>query len=274
MAIITKADVDKTLGFVYNIHTQANYRSHLSHFIGVDASAEAIQAVVSEWHGLSQSTIRARRAALKLLLEELSVPDILAQIKFPKGRPPKKRRALTTKEVDAVIKAAQTVEEKLLVAIMLDTGLRAGSIPRITYGDLEERSFDLMVKGGKTITVLVTPGMTILGRKLQESLGASDDQYIFTKDGQEPITYYHIYTVFNKLARRAGISEDVVPHSTRHTFATRLSDDGTSIPVIQALMGHTSIATTMEYVHPSADAMAEAISRNALSRRLTDEYDI
>ncbi|HMQ85387.1 MAG TPA: tyrosine-type recombinase/integrase [Saprospiraceae bacterium] len=52
-------------------------------------------------------------------------------------------------------------------------------------------------------------------------------------------------------AERANISQKVTPHTLRHCFATHLHDGGISIKLIQALLGHKDIKTTMIYTHVS-----------------------
>jgi site-specific recombinase XerD len=51
------------------------------------------------------------------------------------------------------------------------------------------------------------------------------------------------------VARQAGIIKDVHSHTLRHTYATHLLEDGVNILVVQKLLGHANIESTMVYLH-------------------------
>ena len=55
--------------------------------------------------------------------------------------------------------------------------------------------------------------------------------------------------MIKSLCKKAGISKDVHTHTLRHSYATHLLEDGVNILMVQKLLGHERIETTMEYLH-------------------------
>ncbi len=92
--------------------------------------------------------------------------------------------------------------------------------------------------------------------------------------------YCAIWEAIRALYVRAGVSIPVsdtgkrMPwHSMRHTFGTECAASGVPLPVIQELMGHEDIATTMRYVSVNLgqkdDAIALAFGATVASRKAT-----
>jgi site-specific recombinase XerD len=62
------------------------------------------------------------------------------------------------------------------------------------------------------------------------------------------------------LGAAAGLN-NVTPHRLRHTYATRLIERGASVKDVQVLLGHTSIASTERYLHPSTAHLGGVVDR-------------
>lgn len=60
-----------------------------------------------------------------------------------------------------------------------------------------------------------------------------------------------------EIAANAGIRKNLTTHVARHTFATQFLRKGGHVEVLQKLMGHEKIATTLEYTHVDDDRLRE-----------------
>src|SRR5438445_13283923 len=63
-----------------------------------------------------------------------------------------------------------------------------------------------------------------------------------------------------KALKLSGV-RDFVLYSLRHTFLTRLGESGCDAWTLARIAGHTSIAISARYVHPSEDAVLIAVDR-------------
>ncbi len=70
-----------------------------------------------------------------------------------------------------------------------------------------------------------------------------------------------LWNIVKRAAASAGLSEQVTPHTLRHSFATHLLDGGADVREVQELLGHASVTTTQIYTLVSRGAMHEVYAR-------------
>jgi len=70
-----------------------------------------------------------------------------------------------------------------------------------------------------------------------------------------------IFYIIKDLAKKAGITKNISPHTFRHSFATHLVEGGADLRAVQEMLGHESITTTEIYTHLDRNYLRETLNR-------------
>lgn len=102
-------------------------------------------------------------------------------------------------------------------------------------------------KREKTRSILLPQS---IWKKLTSLRGdASDEQPVFKSRKRCHLTPSQVWRIVRKASKRAGIQKAISPHWMRHGHASHALDRGAPISLVQATLGHASIATTGRYLH-------------------------
>jgi site-specific recombinase XerD len=96
---------------------------------------------------------------------------------------------------------------------------------------------------------------------VRAKLGISGRAPIICTLKGKPVASAYVRALMPRLARRAGIEKRVHAHGLRHTHAAELALEGHPMNLIQAQLGHTSLATTSRYLAHIAPAQLIAAMR-------------
>jgi integrase len=88
-----------------------------------------------------------------------------------------------------------------------------------------------------------------------------DPGLVFRRPDNRPLAQTWLNEQHRAARKLLKLSAEFVPHSLRHTFATRLGESGADAFTIMRLMGHSSVTMSQRYVHPSPESMENAVSR-------------
>jgi site-specific recombinase XerD len=202
---------------------------------------------------ISYSTYRQIYAALKFLYKvTLGRPFEVERLQFPKsGR--KLPVILSGTEVQRLLGAIENPKYKAVVTTIYATGMRISEACRLKVEDIDSARMVILIrngKGRKDRYVLLSNNLLIALRKFW--LIERPKEYLFPGNIRaKHISPESVRLVLRKAALDAGLRKDVRPHILRHTFATHMIEMGVDVTILQRLMGHASVTTTMRYLHLS-----------------------
>lgn len=207
--------------------------------------------------------ISALRKFYRFLLREGAISaDPMTKIDTPK-RAQHLPATLSSQEVDALMAKPDTdkplgLRDRAIFELMYATGLRVSEVVDLRLDQLHLAMNLLQVtgKGDKERLVPISPQATQwVDRYLQEArpklLKRVQPKNVFVNFHGGPMTRQGIWKNLKAYIASIGTEKDVTPHTLRHSFATRLLENGADLRVVQELLGHSDISTTQIYTHLS-----------------------
>lgn len=221
---------------------------------------------------LSPATVLRHLSALRSFLKfarltgQVRLPnDVIAfALKLPKATVIKPYEVINETERKRLIGAARgNTRDRVLITVAVGTGLRAMELCHLVVGDLRrgESENDLLIhvrqgKGRKDrlvpvnedVAIILNAYLTLRKLKLGNPKHASEPLFPSRKGkGRGHLSTTQVRRLIERYVKAAEIDKPISTHSLRHTFAIHLIEQGTSVPIVQKLLGHQSMATTQRY---------------------------
>jgi len=168
-------------------------------------------------------------------------------------------QVLTVAEIELLYGAGETVKERLIIELLYGAGLRVSELVNLSWGDinLARGSIKCFGKGSKERMVPIgRQALKAIEDYKQERVKgrrkkiASTSPLLINRQGK-PMPRLVVWQIIKRLAKRAGITKKLSPHTLRHSFATHLLENGADLRSVQELLGHVNITTTQLYTHVS-----------------------
>jgi site-specific recombinase XerD len=166
---------------------------------------------------------------------------------------------LTAEEVRSLMAACSRraptgIRNRALITVLCRGGLRISEALALEPKDLDRKEGAIRVlhgKGDKSRTVGLDPeafAFVELWLECRRGLGINGRRRVFCTLAGSPLSTAYVRALLPRLARKAGIEKRVHAHGLRHTHAAELAREGVRMNVIQAQLGHSSLATTDRYI--------------------------
>ena len=142
-----------------------------------------------------------------------------------------------------------------MLRLMLNTGLRLAEVTALKWRDIDLTTGKLMVrqgKGAKDRTLWVAEGdidRLRSWRERQATACAGIYKHVFTTLEGAPLGHRYVQRMVKRYAAKARIDKNISPHTLRHSFATDLYRETSKIRLVQKVLGHSDLSTTMIYTH-------------------------
>jgi integrase/recombinase XerD len=201
--------------------------------------------------GVSWSLYNQTACAMRFFYRTtLGRPELVEMIPF--GKKPKTLPVvLGPEEVLRFLDAAPSGRDRVLLQTAYSCGLRIGELIRLKVADIDSVRMVIAVRQGKGRKDRLVP----LSPRLLEVLRVYWEHdrpkgWLFPgQDPERPLDSSSVQRMCQNLVARLRLGKRVTPHTLRHSFATHMLEAGVDLRTLQAILGHSDLATTAHYLH-------------------------
>ena len=227
-------------------------------FVEVQAFALHLESL-----GLSPSSRRSILSAVRSLLSfahkvGLLSTNVGSPLKLPPAPDNLAQRIPSPLQVQVMIALELNPRNRAILMLLYYGGLRVSELCRLTWGHLQEQEGrgQVMVEGkGSKVRTVVLP-LHVWKELVQLRHNSATNEPVFRSRNHSHRGHLHRYQVdriVKAAAERAGLSSKISPHCLRHAHASHALERGAKIHLVQATLGHSSVAVTSRYLHARPD---------------------
>jgi integrase/recombinase XerD len=178
--------------------------------------------------------------------------DVAHALRLPARRDTLSERILSESDVHRMMVLEPAARNHALIRLLYYSGVRVSEATGLRWRDVQEREEGGQVtvwgKGGKTRAIRLPA--SVWSELLSLRGGAGTDAPVFrSRNKGGMLTRVQVERIVTAAARRADIEGNVSPHWLRHCHGSHALDRGAPIHLVQATLGHASVATTGRYLH-------------------------
>ena len=179
---------------------------------------------------------------------------------------------LTAEEVDAIENAVEMYKpeghrNRAIIEVLYSCGLRVSELIDMKISNINFRTSIVKVdgKGNKERMIpLSKQAKTELKNYFKFyrdylDIPEGNEDVLFVNKHGRPLSRVMVFNIIKELAKKAGITKKISPHTFRHSFASALVQGGADLRAVQDMLGHESILTTEIYTHLDNHYLKETI---------------
>jgi integrase/recombinase XerD len=167
-------------------------------------------------------------------------------------------------EIAAIINSVQNKKHKVMLMLAYSGGLRVSEVVSLKTYQIDSNRMTIFIshaKGKKDKIVTLSPVLLVMLREYALVYKPAKNGFLFQGNTEgTPYSTRSLQEVLQSAKTKAGVMKPRSIHSLRHSFATHLIEKGTDVTMIQKLLGHNDLKTTLRYLHTSNKDLIKIIS--------------
>ena len=229
-----------------------------------------------EKKGMSAATVSRSIASMKgfylYLWKEGNIDrDPAEHLKAPKVQK-KLPGILSVEEMSRLLeqpgdRTAKGIRDRAMLELLYATGIRVTELISLRLKDVNWK-LDYIICRDRNKERIVPYGSKArkaleryMEKAREELVGGKECDVLFPNCFGESMSRQGFWKLLKQYVRQAGIEMEITPHTLRHSFAAHLVDNGADLHIVQEMLGHSDISTTMVYANRTREIYEKAHPR-------------
>jgi integrase/recombinase XerD len=204
---------------------------------------------------IAASTFKVKYQGIKLFFYHTLDYDwpLFTKEKIKAGRKARLIPVMSHKEVLRFLSAINSTRYRLCLRLIYHTGLRISEAVSLSPKNIDSERMVLRVIGKGNKEALI-PFPNSLLQPMRDFWRTHKNQaWLFPAiRSSMHMSVNSLRIAFKDACKKIGLGKEYAPHCLRHSFATRLMENGADVSIIQMILRHSSIRTTQRYIHLTA----------------------
>ena len=224
----------------------------------------------------SAATVSRNIASVKalchfLVLKKKMAVDVSTGLKAPKIEK-KLPTIMSNAEVNKLLmqpsgSSMKEIRDKAMLELLYATGIRVSELISLRTSDVNMQMSCIVCRD------LHKERMIPFGHKAKKALSKylsevrdnmvneKQSEILFVNCSGEPMSRQGFWKLIKFYTKKAGITDDITPHTRRHSFAAHLVENGADLKSVQEMLGHSDISTTQIYANINQKHIREVYNK-------------
>ena len=264
---VKQASANTVSSYIRDIRQFSDWLERNGELTVLDAGQLNIERFLEhlQQEGRSAATISRGLASLKNFYAYLVSTGFLTespvntQIHVQRGEK-KLPQVLSGAQVDKLLAQPAPVDpkgirDKAMLELLYATGMRVTELIDLNLEDFNPELKSIRVGGQKKnrSIPLYPAALRALSLYLAETrsvlVSDSGEKALFVNVNGSRMSRQGFWKILKHYQAKAGIEQEITPHTLRHSFAVHLIENGAELAAVKELMGHSDISSTQVYAH-------------------------